>query len=104
MDRARRAAWAAAFAELDTGRQVWEWPPEEEKHEALLPVGLFEDIDKVTAHAEGNYVVRYWLYGFDVSPHRPAWSHHCEELAHHRADIRRASRRRGVAELHQGQP
>ena len=93
MDRARRDAWAAVFAELDTGKQVWEWPPEEKKHEALLPVGLFEDRDKVTAHEEGDYVVRYWLYGFDVSPIAPrgpiiakSWHTIGPTFGEHRAD------------------
>ena len=69
MDRARCDAWDAAFAKFDTGRQVWELPPEE--HDALLPVGLFEGMDKVTAHAEGDRVVRYWLDGSDLSPIAP---------------------------------
>ena len=91
MDRARRDAWDAAFAKLDTGMQVWELPPEE--HDALLPVGLFEGMDKITVHAEGDCIVRYWQYGFDLSPIAPRgpiiaknWHTIGPTLGEHRAD------------------
>ena len=71
-------------------------------HAALLRPGLFEDLDAVAAHEEADFVVRYWLHGFDWSPIAPAGSHHCGPVAPHQADIRRTARRGGAAELHSG--
>ena len=96
MDRERCDAWAAAFAKLKTGLQVWDLPPEE--HYALLRPGLFEGMDEVTAQEEAEWVVRYWLHGRDSFIHRSAWSSNCEELAQNRTDIRRGSGRRGDQE------
>ena len=59
MDKERCDAWAAAFAKLKTGLQVWDLPPEE--HYALLRPGLFEGMDEVTAQEEAEWVVRYWV-------------------------------------------
>ena len=69
MDRERCDAWAAAFAKLKTGLQVWDLPPEE--HYALLRPGLFEGMDEVTAQEEAEWVVRYWLHGRDLSSIAP---------------------------------
>ena len=69
MDKQRRAAWDAAFEQLDAGLAVWEMPAE--AHEALLRPGLFEGLDAVAAQEEATCVVRYWLHGFDWSPIPP---------------------------------
>ena len=82
------------------GWAVWEMPAG--VHAALLRPGLF-DLDAVAAHEEADFVVRYWLHGFDWSPIAPRGSHHCGPVALHRAEIRRTARRGGVAELHSGQ-
>ena len=68
-DGQRRAAWAAAFEKLDAGLQVWEMPAE--AHAALLRSGLFEGLDAVAAQEEADFVVRYWLHGFNWSPIAP---------------------------------
>ena len=65
-DGQRRAAWDAAFEQLNAGLAV-----PAEVHEALLRPGLFEGLDAVAAHEEAVYVVRYWLHGFDWSPIPP---------------------------------
>ena len=65
MDTPRRAAWAAAFKKLNAGLKVWEMPAEE--HAALLRPGLFKDLDAAAVQEEADYVVRYWLHGFDWS-------------------------------------
>ena len=70
MDKQRRAAWAAAFEQLDAGLAV---PAEE--HQALLRPGLFEGLGPVAAQEEAVCVVRYWLHGFDwslIPPRGPA--------------------------------
>ena len=36
-------------------------------HAALLRPGLFEGLGPVAAHEEADFVVRYWLHGFDWS-------------------------------------
>ena len=69
MDAQRRAAWKAALEKRKAGREVWEMPAEE--HAALLRPGLFEDLDAVAAQEEADFVVRYWLHGFDWSPIAP---------------------------------
>ena len=69
MDKPRRAAWAAAFKKLNAGLKVWELPAEE--HAALLRPGLFDGLDVVVAQEEADFVVRYWLHGFDWSPIPP---------------------------------
>ena len=66
MDKQRRAAWDAAFEQLDAGLAV-----PAEVHEALLRPGLFEGLDAVAAHEEAVYVVRYWLHRVDWSPIPP---------------------------------
>ena len=65
MDAPRRAAWDAAFAQLDAGRQIWELPAEE--HDALLRPGLFEGLGAAATQEEAACVVRYWLHGFNRS-------------------------------------
>ena len=42
-----------------------------EEHQALLRPGLFEGLDEVAAQEEADFVVRYWLHGFDWSPIAP---------------------------------
>ena len=69
MDAQRGAAWKAALKKRKAGREVWDMPAEE--HAALLRPGLFEDLDAVAAHEEADFVVRYWLHGFDWSPIAP---------------------------------
>ena len=69
MDKQRRAAWDAAFEKLDAGLPVWEMPAEE--HEALLCPGLFKGLGPVATPDEADFVVRYWLHGFDWSPIPP---------------------------------
>ena len=65
MDAQRRAAWDAAFAQLDAGLQTWELPAE--AHDTLLRPGLFEGLGAAAAQEEAACVVRYWLHGFDRS-------------------------------------
>ena len=98
MDARRRAAWDAAFEKLDAGLAVTA-----EEHAALLRPGLFKDLDVAAVQEEADYVVRYWLYGFDWSLDRPAGSHHCGPVAPHQGDIQPRARRGGVAKLHPGQ-
>ena len=62
MDARRRAAWDAAFEKLDAGLAVTA-----EEHAALLRPGLFKDLDAAAVQEEADYVVRYWLHGFDWS-------------------------------------
>ena len=62
MDARRRAAWDAAFEKLDAGLAVTA-----EAHAALLRPGLFKDLDAAAVQEEADYVVRYWLHGFDWS-------------------------------------
>ena len=69
MDKQRRAAWDAAFKKLDAGLALWDMRAEE--HEALLRPGLFEDLGPVATQEEADFVVRYWLHGFDRSPIAP---------------------------------
>ena len=102
MDAQRRAAWKAALEKRKAGRAVWEMPAG--VHAALLRPGLFEGLGPVAAHEEADFVVRYWLHGFDWSLIAPRGSHHCGPVALHRAGIRPPSRRGGAAELHSGQP
>ena len=69
MDAQRRAAWKAALEKRKAGRAVWEMPAG--VHAALLRPGLFDGLDAVAAHEEADFVVRYWLHGFDWSPIAP---------------------------------
>ena len=69
MDEQRRAAWNAALKKRKAGWEVWDMPAE--AHAALLRPGLFEDLDAVAAQEEADFVVRYWLHGFDWSPIAP---------------------------------
>ena len=72
MDAQRRAAWKAALEKRKAGRAVWEMPAG--VHAALLRPGLFDGLDAVAAHEEADFVVRYWLHGFDWSPIAPRGS------------------------------
>ena len=65
MDAQRRAAWKAALEKRKAGRAVWEMPAG--VHAALLRPGLFEGLGPVAAQEEADFVVRYWLHGFDGS-------------------------------------
>ena len=102
MDAQRGAAWKAALKKRKAGRAVWDMPAE--AHAALLRPGLFEDLDAVAAHEEADFVVRYWLHGFDWSPIAPRGPTIAAQWPSHQADIRRTARRGGAAERHPGQP
>ena len=66
MNKARYDVWDAAFERLDAEREV-----PTALHEALLRPGLFEGLGPVAAQEEADFVVRYWLHGFDWSPIPP---------------------------------
>ena len=91
MDAQRRAAWKAALEKRKAGRAVWEMPAG--VHAALLRPGLFEGLGPVAAHEEADFVVRYWLHGFDgslIAPRGPTiaaqWHSIEPEFGPHRAE------------------
>ena len=60
---------------------------------ALLRPGLFEGLGPVAAHEEADFVVRYWLHGFDwslIAPRGPTiaaqWHSIEPEFGPHRAE------------------
>ena len=63
MDERRRAAWLAAIAKLDRDEEV-----STEEHYELLRQGLFDGLNKVDAHEEATFIVRYWMHGADTEP------------------------------------